>query len=167
MRALDAGGIPAIYDDSREALMRQCCTMLPGYDPNPHGFFEIDLRNVEWSSSAGKCVKVIYELIPQLPSGTYRCVYMVRDPVEIKRSFVGVMSQTPTRNHFRFLYDYHGQVADDVALLKEKGSEVVALNYSDVVRDPLGELSRLNWPIHAAKAAATVDPSLYRHRGAA
>lgn len=169
MRALDAGGIPAIHSPDRDRAVRGNSSMIPGYDPNPHGFYEVsDLRAVDWSNAGGKCVKVIRDnLIDLLPSGEYRAVYMRRDPAEIRRSYLGTMSGPPTEHTFNFLLDYDRTVAADVALLAERGAKAVALDYASVVRDPSGELSRLGWPIDVGAAAATVDAALYRHRGAA
>lgn len=167
MRALDAGGVRALHSPRRD---REVMSVACGeYHPNPHGFFELlDLRRCPWHKAAGKCVKVLSDNIRDLlPEGNYRAVYMVRDPEEIRDSFAGVMSSTPTREAFQWLYDYAGRVADDVARLVSKGAEAVQLRYADVVANPLRELSRLGWPIDVIASAATIDSALYRNKRAA
>ncbi len=162
MRALEAGGIPCVYSPSRNAAMRPC-NMLPGYDPNPHGFYELaDLHNIhDWSAFRGKAIKVIRDNLDMLPAIEWRAVYMRRDPAEIRRSYLGVTSAI-TEQTFDFLADYEATVERDAARLS-----ATILNYAAVVSNPLGELSRLDWPFNVARAAATIDPALYRHRGAA
>lgn len=170
MRALDAGGIPAIHDAGRGDAVRRNSTMLPGYDPNPHGFYEIeDLRAVDWRRCEGRCVKVIRDnLIDCVPPGGYRAVYMTRDPAEIRRSYPGTMSGPPTDATFDFLRGYWETVAADVGRLESLGAAVARLHYPAVVAGPLAAFARLaaaGWPIDPAAAAATVDPALYRYRG--
>lgn len=154
MRALQAGGLPCVYstkgDDERNRNARK-----PGYIPNPHGFFEnADLSPQAWTNYRGKAVKVVRDNLYLLPDLPMRVVYMRRDPVEIQASHDATEDGCDLR-------DYFAKVADDV-----KRTGAVVLDYADVVTDPLECLLSLNWPINAVAAAATIDPALYRHRGA-
>lgn len=163
MRALEAGGIPCVYSPAGDAN-RNRNTLIPGYVPNPHGFYEdADLTPGVWSNYRGKAVKVIRDDLSFLPAGErLRGVYMRRDPAEIRRSYVGILSGPYGESAFSFLDDYESKVASDVARLG-----AIVLDYADVVADPWRELARLDWPINLSRAAMTVDPALYRHRGAA
>lgn len=168
MRAAEAGGIPCVYDPAGDAD-RNRNTLLANYVPNPHGFYEdAPIHRVEmWPTFRGKAVKVVRDNLSLVPPGERLAVaYMRRDPAEIKRSYRGIMSG-PHPDPFRWLDGYHEQAAADVAALAGAGHGVVVLDYAAVVADPAGELARLGWPFDAGRAAATVDPKLYRHRGAA
>jgi len=169
MRAIDAGGIPALFSPCRDRALVRNSTMLPDYHPNPHGFFEIaDLRKLKWSKAGGRCVKVIRDNLPDLvPPGNYRAVYVTRNPDEIRRSYVGTMSGPPSAHEFKFLDDYAAKVTADVERLEQLGAEVCVLRYREIVANPSQELSRIGWPIDVRRAAATVDHRLYRHREAA
>src|SRR5690348_4299457 len=87
MRCLEAGGIPCVYD-TRGDEARNRNTLIPGYVPNPHGFYEdAPLQNPDWSAFRGKCVKVVRDNLHLVPPGErLRVVYMGRDPAEIRRS---------------------------------------------------------------------------------
>ena len=79
MRALDAGGIPALSDNSRAADI-----------DNPFGYFEYEpvkalRRQAGWLEAArGHCVKIIYRLLYDLPDTLpYRIVFMERNLDEV------------------------------------------------------------------------------------
>lgn len=162
MRALEAGGIPCVYSTEGDAN-RNRNTLIPGYVPNPHGFYEdAPIESRDWSAFRGKAVKVIRDNLWMLPVGErIRAVYMRRDPAEIRRSYVGIMSG-PHPEPFHWLENYEQQVDSDLASL----ADVTVLDYADVVADPTRHLTRICWPINVDAASATIDPGLYRHRGA-
>jgi len=168
MRALEVGGIPCVYttegDDNRNRN-----TLIPGYIPNPHGFYEgADVSRGDWSSWRGCAVKVIRDNLSTIPSEEYcRIVYMKRDPAEIRRSYVGILSGPYDENIFRFLKNYATRVAEDYRILCKQGHEVVLLDYASVVENPLKAFTSLDWPLDVQRAASVVDPMLYRHRGGA
>ena len=171
MRALEAGGLAAIHDGCRTDAVRRNSTLIPGYDPNPHGFYECDdLGRLDWSACVGRCVKVVRDnLCDHTPSAPFAAVYLTRDPAEIRRSFPGTMSGPPGPATFNFLHDYWGTVEADCRMLAGRAVSLVRLHYPDVVADPRAAFSALaaaGWPIDVDRAAATVDPDLYRHRGA-
>ncbi len=162
MRAIDTGGIPAHYTTNGDEN-RNRNTLIPGYVPNPHGFFEnADLS--EWTQHRGHVVKVIRNEIDQLPTDeTLRIVYMRRDALEIRRSYVGICSGHLHPTALDFLDRYEADVCTDLINLRTLG-EVVVLDYEKVVFEPVKQLSRLGWPIDVAAAARTIEPALYRHR---
>jgi hypothetical protein len=169
MRAAEAGGLPCVYDAAGDAR-RNAASVIPDYAPNPHGFYELDgLQSLDWAAARGKVVKVVQGNVPLLPRGErYRAAYMRRDPAEIRRSYVSVAGPLPhPPAAFRFLDQYDALLRADLDALAALPADVIVLDYAAVVADPRGQFARLGWPIDAARAAATVDPALYRHRGAA
>lgn len=143
-------------------------TMIPGYVPNPHGFYEdAPLPPDDWAEYRGRAVKVIHDNLHAIPPGErLRVVYMRRDPQEIRRSYVGIMSG-PHPRPFAWLDGYAQQVDADIEQLSAICASVAVLSYADVVRDPVRQLTDLEWPLDVSQAAATIDAKLYRHRGAA
>ena len=81
MQMLAAGGLPVLSDDRR----------LPD-DNNPRGYFEYEkvasLReDSNWILDArGKAVKVVAQLLPHLPRGAYRVIFMDRNLDEVVQS---------------------------------------------------------------------------------
>lgn len=166
MRAIETGGIPCVYSTVGDAD-RNRNTLIPNYVPNPHGFYE-NAPLMDWDTHRGKCLKVIRDDLDRLPADERLCVvYMTRDTAEIRRSYYGILSGPHPESVYSFLDGYWDKVAADTEGLCGMGALVTVLHYSDVVADPLRAFCRLGWSIDVYKAAATVDPSLYRHRGAA
>ncbi|HUR55798.1 MAG TPA: hypothetical protein VMZ71_16795 [Gemmataceae bacterium] len=171
MRAAEAGGIACVYAPHGDAN-RNRNTLIPGYVPNPHGFYEDAPLDGDWYGFEGKCVKVLspnFHTIPT-PPPELRVVYMVRDPAEIRRSYYGILSGPHPESVYDFLDGYKQIVRADIELLDSVGADTIMLHYSDVVADPRREFAKLaaaGWPIDVDAAAAIVDPALYRHRGAA
>jgi len=165
MRALEAGGIPCIYSTEGDAD-RNRNTLIPGYVPNPHGFYEgADLAKKDWECWRGYAVKVVsgnYMFIPENIS--CRVVYMKRNPKELRRSYVGILSGDYNETAFNFLDNYEEKVKKDQLFFVQRGCEFNFLDYSRVVADPLGSFYSLRWPIDVKKAASVIDPLLYRHR---
>ncbi len=165
MRAVEAGGIPCVYSTVGDAN-RNRNTLIPGYVPNPHGFYE-DAPLRGWPQHRGKALKVMRDDLTALPTDErLRVVYMRRDPAEIRRSYFGIMSG-PHPDPVSFLDGYEAKVGADLNRLDSLGCEVKVMEYATVISRPAFEFCRLCWPIDVQRAAATVDPALYRHRGAA
>lgn len=166
MRAIEAGGIPCVYttagDDDRNKN-----TLIPGYVPNPHGFYE-NAPLMDWDTHRGRCLKVIRDDLDRLPTNErLRVVYMTRDPAEIRRSYYGLLSGPHTEAAYSFLDGYWDKVNADRMRLERIAESVTMLYFPAVVSNPRYELGLLEWPIDIDRAAAIVDPALYRHRGAA
>jgi hypothetical protein len=162
MRALEAGGVPCLYDPDGDAARNAACP-IEGYQPNPHGFYELNnVHQLDWATAVGKAVKLINGNLHTLPSDLpYRVVYMVRSPLELRRSFPTVHADV------RQLTAYRAAVRSDLAILRRLNAETVVISFPSLVSRPIAELSRLRWPIDTERAARTIDPALYRHRRAA
>lgn len=171
MRAVEAGGLACVYSTAGDAN-RNRNTLIPGYVPNPHGFYEDAPLQGDWSAFEGRCVKVVrdnFHLIPS-PAPELRVAYMLRDPQEIRRSYYGILSGPHPESVYDFLDGYEEKVRADINKLVSHGARVLVLEYAKVITDPRHEFWKMKyvgWPIDPARASATVDPSLYRHRGAA
>jgi hypothetical protein len=159
MRALEAGGIAAAFDRTRDLEEK---IRPDGYHPNPNGFYELDnLHNVkDWSGFRRRIVKVVRCNICFMPVGeNYRIVYMRRDKHEIRESYHRMTGDS----NCDFLRGYDESVGQDLTKLALLGS-VSLLDYAAVVANPAQELARLRWPLHVDSAAATIDRKLYRSR---
>ncbi len=167
MRCLEVGGIECVYDTQGDAN-RNRNTLIADYVPNPNGFYEdAPLSRPDWSEFRGKAVKVVMDNLSLIPPGTYcRVAYMRRNPAEIRRSYYGILSGPHSDSVYRFLDGYWDKVRADENLLRADGHDVTTLDYAEVVANPTNELRRLGWPFNVEGAAAAVDPTLYRHRGA-
>lgn len=172
MKMLEAGGIPPLTDEIREADK-----------DNPKGYYEfervkqMDKGDVAWLDDAqGKSVKVISALLKHLPQDyEYRILFMRRNMPEI------LASQ-------RKMLIRRGENADDMddkkmAALFEKHLQstikwiesqpnvsVLYVYYSDMLADPEPHVTRiqefLSQPLNINAMAEIVDPDLYRNRAA-
>jgi hypothetical protein len=170
MRMLAAGGIPALTDSQR-----------PPDAHNPHGYFEYSpvkrlAEDASWIEAArGQAVKIIYRLLMYLPPRmSYRIVFMERDLEEVFASQRDMLcaqgDAAASQESARLIPAFAAElrVVKDW-LARQPNMPVLAVPYAEVVRDPLTwthEVSRfLGAGMDEAAMAATVDPSLYRHRG--
>lgn len=158
LRALEAGGMEVVYDPHADQRPHPD----PNYNPNPHGYYELFNREHK-AEYAGKVLKCLNrEMLDVLnPHFQYRAVYMVRNPVEVEWSYRRTVMNL---NYSRTFGTYWNDVYDDVRLLQMFGADVHPMWYHRVVEDPIGQLRWLSWPFDVAKAAATIDPALYRNR---
>ena len=171
MRMLAAGGIPALTDGQR-----------PPDAHNPHGYFEYSPVKrlalgdaASWIEAArGQAVKVIYRLLTHLPPRmSYRIVFMERDLEEVFASQRDMLraqgdaaaSQEAARLIPAFAAEL--RVVRDW-LARQPNMPVLSVPYAEVVREPVAwshEVARfLGAGMDEAAMAATVDPSLHRHR---
>jgi hypothetical protein len=168
MRALDAGGIPALTDGARS----------PDID-NPLGYFEYEpvyhLReHTSWLSAArGRAVKIICRLLDDLPVGyEYRVVFMRRDLDEVLASSNAMRRRlgetVDTRRDF-----WKRVFAKEIARCEERLQErpEVRTHRSDhraLLMAPAQEFRAisefLGGGLNIAAMQATIDPSLYRER---
>jgi LPS sulfotransferase NodH len=170
MKMLEAGGIPPLTDEIREADT-----------DNPKGYYEfervkkLDKGDTAWLPEAeGKSVKVISALLKNLPADyDYRIIFMRRDMGEI------LASQ-------RKMLVRRGENADDVDeakmaqlfrkhlnqvegwLTQQDNVQTLDLHYSDILADPVPAIAKLNAflgeKLDVEAAAQVVDPNLYRNR---
>lgn len=169
MRALNAGGIPALSDGARP----------PDID-NPFGYFEYEpvkalQRQAGWLEAArGHCVKIIYRLLYDLPSALpYRIVFMERNLDEVIASQnamlrrrgqpVDVGRDADTKKAF----ERHLSVC--IAWLREQPNvRVLRTGYQAALSAPGEQFAAvarfLDRQCDIAAMVATVDPCLYRER---
>ncbi len=169
MKMLAAGGLPLLTDGIREADA-----------DNPGGYYEFEkvkqlAKDTVWLESAkGKAVKVISQLLDQLPlHKPYKIVFALRKMDEILASQQAMLAR-------------RGQPCDQVAdtemadafrrhlcavqqwLAKHPQMEVLYVNYSAVLSNPLATSHEIKdflaLPLDARQMASVVDESLYRQR---
>lgn len=155
MRALEAGGMEAVYSARRDAEMNARWGQ-PDYLPND-SYYELDaedyLRGDLEQRYGGKLIKCLAAGALRLPPGDYRIVFMRRPAAEIRVSLLAFFgSDQPATQHGDL-----DRVMDNVAaILRDRKSfcSVDELHYHDVLRDPVAAFASLNWPIDVSKAAA-------------
>ena len=169
MQMLAAGGLDILADDRREAD-----------ESNPRGYFEYErvknLRNDSaWLGEArGKAVKIITQLLPALPmTYRYRILYIERDLDEVlasQRRMLARDGQAAARISDDQLRRTFAAQSSRIRrwLARQANVEMLAINYKQIVSDPLESAAAIAGLVDAgldsAKMAAAVDPTLYRTR---
>jgi broad-specificity NMP kinase len=169
MRMLDAGGVPVLTDEKREAD-----------EDNLRGYYEDErvkqLReDASWITEAeGKAVKVISYLLRYLPEGhSYKVIFMERRIQEILASQKKMMRRRG---------ESADEVPDDVMAgvferhLAEIGEwlgeqpdiETIHVSYNETLQDPEPTAERvaafLGGGLDVERMMQVVDPRLYRQR---
>lgn len=168
MRALEAGGMETVSRESREEFRRKFSD--DKYDPNEGGLFELsqeDLKAADFPQKfKGKLIKCLVggPLFKMCVMPQIKIIFMRRDPEEIRQSFQAFFNQSMFIPEKSFT-DYMEKV---VAVLRNRrDTEVVVLNYREVVENPVkyfAELKEQGWPIDPEKSALVVNPKLHRFR---
>lgn len=169
MKMLEAGGIPVMIDEIREAD-----------EDNPRGYYEYEpvkktKEDASWvAGSMGKVVKMVHLLLLDLPLDyEYRVVFMRRHLDEVVRS-QNVMLQRkgkgtddlPAEQIKKF---YLSQI-DKVQTYVDKHSDnfkLIEVQYNEVLENPdpsIEELEAFLGDLDTAAMKAVVEPSLYRNR---
>lgn len=169
MQMLEAGGIPAITDDIRQAD-----------DDNQRGYYELEAvkrtkDDASWLQDAtGKVVKLIYMLLYDLPPDyEYRVVFMNRNLDEVLASQRTMLDRRSEKgacvspDQMRRIFS--GQLEKVRAWLdRQPHFAVLHLDYHDVVASPEDQSERINeflgGGLDVSRMAAAVAPSLYRQR---
>jgi predicted AlkP superfamily phosphohydrolase/phosphomutase/Flp pilus assembly protein TadD len=167
MQMLEAGGLPALSDGRRS----------PDAD-NPRGYFEYEMvtklrEDSSWLVDArGKSVKVVAQLLPHLPRGAYRVIFMDRSLDEVIRSQRrmlarhGKLGARLTDDRLKEVFEKQlGLVAK---LLAESTLPVLKVDYLRCVETPgqvADEVNRfLGGGLYVEQMIGAVDPALYRER---
>jgi hypothetical protein len=172
MRMLEAGGIPPIIDGVREADI-----------DNPRGYYEFEAakkvkEDTTWlDGSDGKCVKMVYQLLYDLPTDReYRVLFMRRKIEEILtsqrkmlerlgKSNDGIPDELMARMFRTQLDNFFAWVAG------KRHIQHLVVDYNQMVADPkrlVGSIvTFLGGELDALAMEAVVEPDLYRNRGAA
>ena len=170
MKMLDAGGVPPVTDELREAD-----------EDNPKGYFEfervkqMDQGDTSWVVGArGKVVKVISALLKHLPPGEqYRVVFVRRHMPEIlasQRKMLIRRGEDPDKMddaQMTLLFEKHLKQVDEW-LRAQPNFRVLYVHYSDVLSDPQPQITAINrflgGNLNVAAMGQMVDPQLYRNR---
>lgn len=172
MRALEAGGMTVAYSAERDQMAANHAD--EHYQPNPESkLYEVPIReygNVDFPLAyQGKLIKVMLPGLDHLvvnPDG-YRVVIMRRDPEEIRQSYEAFFG-TPLRASW--LGEYEKRIERAAWMLRNRSDvlSVWLMPYRILIESPLYHLSWFNeldkWSFDAKKAAATINPDLYRFR---
>lgn len=170
MKMLEAGGIPPLTDRVRTAD-----------DDNPKGYYEFERvkglpGDAAWVAQAcGKSVKVISQLLLELPAGhEYRVIFMMRKLVEVLASQRKMLVNRgtakeggPTDEEMGGILEKH-VVSVLAKVEKRPGMTLLPVSYNNLLARPAGIVAKVNAFLGGAldepAMAATVDPALYRQR---
>jgi hypothetical protein len=166
MKALEAGGLDAVHNTSRNALNDRHGD--EHYTPNGGGFYELSRREYMQPGFprmySDRLIKFLVGGICRIVAGNYKIVFMRRDPEEMRQSYQAFFNDEPA-----LVGDAYVAASDDAIGILEQRRDVnlIVFDYRDVVRHPLEAFNRLKiegWPIDAVKAAAVVNPKLCRFK---
>jgi len=168
MRMLQAGGLSIMTDEERAAD-----------EDNPRGYFELEAvkrtdNDESWLTDAdGKAVKVISELLKDLPKGPqYKVVFMRRKLDEVLASQKKMLERRgePTDGDDDAMKSlFAGHLEEVETLLRERADiDVLFTSYNRMVDDATAQATRVNTflggRLDNAKMGAAVEPGLYRNR---
>jgi len=168
MRALEAGGLEACYQQSRDQMKDRFADEY--YDPNIGGLYELerhDYRHPEFPRQfEGKLIKALNKgiITMNVMQGGIRVVFMRRDKEEIRQSYEAFFNR-----HLNSVDNLDSQMERIIEQIKNR-KDVVSIHtlwYRDVVDNPLRAFQCLEtdgWPIDPQKAAGVVDPKYCRFR---
>jgi len=169
MKMLAAGGLPPLTDGIRAADA-----------DNPGGYYEFEKvkqleRDTAWLESArGKAVKVISQLLDQLPPNRpYKIVFALRKMDEIlasQRAMLARRGRPCDQVSDAAMADAFGRHLRAVQqwLSEHPQMKVLYVDYAAVLRDPLATSHEIKTflalPLDVRQMASVVDESLYRQR---
>ena len=171
MGMLEAGGVEILTDSVREAD-----------EDNPKGYFEFEPvkelaqdRSKSWLEDApGKAIKVISELLTELPSGfRFKLIFMNRNLEEVIASQNKMLvrrGEPPDAGDdekMTLLFERHlGKVNRWID--RQSQFEVIFSDYKRVLEDPAGQAEKIKAfllrELDVTKMARVVDRELYRNR---
>lgn len=166
MRALEAGGLEAVYSVRRDEEMNARWGDAD-YKPND-SYYELDgqdyLRGDLGTRHDSKLVKCLWGGILRLPPGDYRVAFMRRPVAEIRISLLAFFGSDYAVSQF---FDFDKAMKGVVEILRDRKSfrSVAEIQYHDALADPLKVFRSLaddGWPIDPEKAAAIPQKSRAR-----
>ena len=170
MKMLEAGGIPPMIDEIREAD-----------NDNPKGYYEfervkqMDKGDTSWVAEAvDKVVKVISALLKHLPADyEYKVVFVRRNMDEIlasQRKMLirrGENADDMDDEKMAGLFEKHLQSTINW-MGEQPNIAVMYVHYSDMLANPESHVEKiqtfLDQPLNTRAMAEIVDPNLYRNR---
>jgi hypothetical protein len=169
MQVIEAGGIPALTDNVRTKD-----------EDNPQGYYEFEpvkktKEDPSWVLGArGKVVKMVYRLLYDLPADQeYRVIFMRRNIDEVLASQKKMLQRSGKQGAAisdEKLKDLFMAELDkfDRWIAAQPNFSIIEVDYSDMVASPATQCKRINGflggVLDGDRAAAAVDPSLYRNR---
>ena len=159
-----------------------------GYIPNPGPLNEVGRMYYKSAKFLRlmpdqSLVKILWDGLPNLPSGNYVVVFMDRDEREINESIArsdahlrasGVKENPQTLYTFDVFRPYERENVDHVLGIMEQRMDVELLrvNFRDMVNDPIKTfkkirhtpLGKIRVPIDIERAAEVIRPDYYRVR---
>lgn len=169
MKMLEAGGIPPLTDQIREAD-----------SDNPKGYYEFErakkLRegDTAWVPEAeGKVVKVIGALLIHMPPDyEYRVLFMRREMSEILASQAKMLENRSEENKvddatLAGLFEKHIKQVEDW-MNSQSNLQYIDVNYNTTLADPEPQVKRINQflggELDETAMLRVVDPQLYRQK---
>jgi hypothetical protein len=169
MQVIEAGGIPALTDNVRTKD-----------EDNPQGYYEFEpvkktKEDPSWVLGArGKVVKMVYRLLYDLPADQeYRVIFMRRNIDEVLASQKKMLQRSGKQGAAisdEKLKQLFMPELDkfDRWIAAQPNFSIIEVDYSDMVASPATQCKRINGflggVLDGDRAAAAVDPSLYRNR---
>jgi hypothetical protein len=169
MQVIEAGGVPALTDNLRTRD-----------EDNPQGYYEFEpvkktKENPSWVPGArGKVVKMVYRLLYDLPDDQeYRVIFMRRNIDEVLASQKIMLQRSGKQgaaiSDERLKELFMAELAKfEHWIATRKNFSILSVDYSDMVASPATQCKRINeflgGILDCDRAAAAVDPSLYRNR---
>jgi hypothetical protein len=161
MRCLIAGGLEGVYNTELDNRIFQ-----EDYDPNPHGFYENVVNELDILKYENKLTKFPFRALLRLPIGNYKILLLKRDPGEIFESMLKFTPYTSWGQDMVVLEFYDEIFGHIINVLQSREDvNLTVLNYSDVVNNPSVAFNTLvenGWNVDVEIAASLVDDSLYR-----
>lgn len=169
MRMLDAAGVPPLTDGQRRPD-----------DDNPLGYYEFEAvkrlrHDSSWlDAAAGKAVKVIHILLPDLPSTRrYRVLFMRRDMDEVVASQrkmlerLGRSGAALSTDALKAQFETQLR-AVDAWVDSRPNIARLDVSYNDLLREPGPVVTRtasfIGRPDREREMLAAIDSGLYRNR---
>jgi hypothetical protein len=169
MQVIEAGGVPALTDNLRTRD-----------EDNPQGYYEFEpvkktKDDPSWVPGArGKVVKMVYRLLYDLPGDQeYRVIFMRRNIDEVLASQKIMLQRSGKQgaaiSDERLKELFVGELEKfEHWIATRKNFSILSVDYSDMVTSPATQCKRINeflgGILDCDRAAAAVDPALYRNR---
>jgi len=168
MKMLASGGLDVVTDNERKADI-----------DNPKGYFEFEaVKKIKQDSSwlqgmKGRAFKMVATLLMDLPEGSrYKVIFMRRAMPEMLASQRKMLQRLGKEDsvddaQMEAYFTRHLQKVDSW-LSGRKDIDVLNVDYSDIIDDPLGMAGRvsefLGGGLDVGAMSGAVDSSLYRNR---
>ncbi len=168
MRALEAGGLDAEYQQSREEMRERFAD--DHYDPNIGGLYELEKKDYKKPNFPrdyeGKLIKCLNQGVSRMRpmENGIRVVFMRRDREEIRQSYLAFFDK-----NLRIGRNFQDRMDMTVEMIKNR-KDVLSCHefwYRDVVKEPekhFQELKDSGWEIDVEKATKVVDPKYCRYK---